>query len=108
MYRNYLIACDACVQLRLYGLGQPSAALVDGIAAGVPSVASEELAATCEAPSYVRVIPGASPLLLAEALAYIYESPSNQCRASNPERIEYCNAHSFEHYSNRLKTILGW
>ena len=50
VYRDYFIACDACVQLRLYGLGQPSAALADSIAAGVPSVASDELAATCEEP----------------------------------------------------------
>jgi glycosyltransferase involved in cell wall biosynthesis len=109
VYRDYFIACDASVQLRLYGLGQPSAALADSIAAGVPSVASDELAATCEAPSYVRTVPAPSPLLLAEALANIYESRSKEeSRAFNPERIEYCNKHSFEQYSLRLKTVLGW
>ena len=59
IYRDFMLAADAAVQLRLYGLGQFSAALADCISAGLPCVATDELAAACDAPAYVETVPSA-------------------------------------------------
>jgi hypothetical protein len=57
------------VQLRTYGLGGLSGALLDCAAGGLPSATNESLlAAAIGVPDYVRSIADAvSPLLLAEA-----------------------------------------
>lgn len=109
LYRDYLLGADAGIQLRSYGLGQPSAALVDCISAALPVVANEGLAETCDSPSYVSAIPDAvSPLLIAEALAAIYESSRGQKRDRLfEERAEYCARHSFDFYVDRLRQILS-
>ena len=106
-YRDFLIASDAALALRTYGFGQPSAALTDCIAAGLPTVATVELADTCDAPSYVNtVVEDLSPLLIAEQLAAIRnEAIPRDCRRD--EREEYLRVHSFEYYVQRLHEILG-
>lgn len=105
-YRDFMVASDASISLRTYDLGQPSAALLDNISAGLPTVSSAELAETCEAPSYVRRVPSRwSPLLIAEALAVLHEA--RDCRQSVlEERAEYCRNHSFDLYCARLKEVL--
>jgi glycosyltransferase involved in cell wall biosynthesis len=106
-YRDFLIASDAAIALRTYGFGQPSAALSDCIAAGLPSVATVELAEACESPSYVRTIgEGLSPMQIAEQLAAIRE----EARLREwwlVERADYLRMHSFEYYVQRLREILG-
>jgi glycosyltransferase involved in cell wall biosynthesis len=72
MYRDYLVGADLAVQLRVYGLGGLSGGLLDCAAAGLPTVTNDSLGASVGVPDYVRCIPDApSPLLLAEALAYL-------------------------------------
>jgi glycosyltransferase involved in cell wall biosynthesis len=106
-YRNFMIASDAAIQLRTYGLGQPSAGLVDCISAGLPSVSGCSLADACDAPSYVFRIPdNISALLLAERLAECYEAHLSR-RDTEEERILYCRQHSFEYYAERLTEILN-
>ena len=107
-YRDLLIASDAAIQLRTYGFGQPSAALADCISAALPAVAGEELAASCDAPSYVSRVPDhISPLLIAEKLAEIWDRRWDR-PAFSAERLHYCELHSFERYARGLTEILGF
>jgi glycosyltransferase involved in cell wall biosynthesis len=106
-YRNFMIACDAAVQLRAYDFGQPSAALADCISAGIPTVSNCSLAETCDAPSYVARIPDhISALLIAESSAEIWDRRQNRMAMAG-ERSAYCEQHSFEHYATRLTEILN-
>jgi glycosyltransferase involved in cell wall biosynthesis len=106
-YRNFMIACDAAVQLRTYDFGQPSAALADCISAGIPAVSTCSLAETCDAPSYVARIPDhISSLLLAERLAEIWDRRQIRMETAE-ERMDYCRQHSFETYGTRLTEILN-
>lgn len=106
-YRDFLIASDAAVQLRIYGFGQLSAALADCVSAGLPCVASSDLAKSCDAPAYVSTVPDRfSPLQVAEQLALIWEAQAG--RASDGEaRAAYLKTHNFEYYAKRLIEILG-
>jgi glycosyltransferase involved in cell wall biosynthesis len=106
LYRDYMLAADAAVQLRAYGLGQPSAALVDCISAGLPSVSTDELAASCDAPAYIVTVPTrCSPLHVAEGLATVWEG--RQDRSSvREQRQAYLASHNFDYYARRLIEIL--
>lgn len=105
-YRNFMAAADAAIQLRSYGFGQPSAALADCISAGLPAVASNELALSCDAPPYIERVPDhTSPLLVAEGLARIWER-SRDREAHEEQRQEYLRQHSFAVYARRLREIL--
>lgn len=106
-YRDYMLASDAAVQLRAYGFGQPSAALVDCVSAGLGCVASNELALSCDSPEYVRMVPDrASALHVAEQLAAIWESGHDR-GAHTEARRSFLAAHSFDYYARRLAEILG-
>lgn len=106
-YREFLVASDAAVHLRNHGFGQASQALGDCISAGLPSVANDELAKSCDAPGYVSTVPDwFSPLQVAEELAQIWELRSEV--ASRRElRAAYLNTHNFGQYARRLAEILG-
>ncbi len=106
-YRDFLLASDAAVQLRSYGFGQFSAALADCISAGLPCVASSELAKSCDAPGFVLTVPDRfSPLQVAEQLALIWEAQTE--RAFHEEaRRAYLETHNFKYYGTRLLEILG-
>jgi glycosyltransferase involved in cell wall biosynthesis len=106
-YRDFLIASDAAVQLRNYGFGQLSAALTDCISAGLSCVANNDLARSCDAPSYVAVVPDRfSPLQVAEQLALIWEAQSGAVW-NRDARAAYLETHNFEYYAKRLIEILG-
>jgi glycosyltransferase involved in cell wall biosynthesis len=106
-YRDFLVASDAAVQLRAYGLGQLSAALTDCISAGLPIVASSDLAKSCDAPEYVSTVPDCfSPLQVAEHLALIWENQVSR-EAHFEARSAYLETHNFEYYGKRLLEILG-
>src|SRR5690606_12020243 len=82
--RHLLMAADAAVQLRKYGVGQTSPELCDCVAAGVPSVTNENLGAACDSPAYVVRVPNIhSPLLVAEALANLHESGGSMYSGSD-------------------------
>lgn len=106
-YRDFLVASDAAVQLRTYGFGQFSAALTDCISAGLPCVASSELAKSCDAPEYVSIVPDRfSPLQVAEQLALIWEAQTGRGPHVDA-RAAYLGTHNFEHYAKRLAEILA-
>jgi len=106
-YRDFLIASDAAVQLRTYGFGQLSASLTDCISAGLPCVASANLAESCDSPGYVSRVPDKfSPLQIAEQLALIWEAQTG--RGSHAAaRAAYLETHNFDYYAKRLIQILG-
>ena len=107
VYRDYLLGADLAVQLRTYGLGGLSGALLDCAAAGLPTVVNESLAAAVGVPDYVRSIPDAlSPLLLAEAWSDLREE--GLC-AKRPEsaRCAYAEQRSFRTYALGLCQALG-
>jgi glycosyltransferase involved in cell wall biosynthesis len=108
-YRDYLLAVDAGVQLRTYDYGQPSAALADCIAAGLPVVTNDSLAKSCDAPFYVSCVHDhISPLLVAERLAEIWERRARDCPRLPAERRRYCEDHSFDRYAALVLNALGF
>jgi glycosyltransferase involved in cell wall biosynthesis len=109
MYRDYAVAADAAVQLRTYGFGQPSAGLTDCVSAAVPTVATESLAAACEAPEFVLTVPDRfSPLHVAQKLAELYTGGRTDRTELLDQRAEFLRTHSFEHYAIRLMESLGY
>ena len=68
-YRDYLAAADCTVQLRRAPAGSISGALMDAVAAGIPSVAAATLTEAIMPPCYVRsVADDAEPAEIAVAL----------------------------------------
>ena len=105
-YQAYLAAADAAIQLRNYEFGGLSGAMLDGIAAGLPTVANEHLAEAMQSPSYVARIPnGLSPVLAAEKLMDIFE---NGCPGLEEERRAFLDAHSVDAYAKGLMIGLGF
>lgn len=101
-YRDYLVGCDFGVQLRTFGFGSLSGALLDCVAAGLPTITNTSLAEAVEIPnSYTRIIPNSlSPLLLAEAIANLI--PEMEGRDRNIERKSFCRERSAEAYARAL------
>jgi glycosyltransferase involved in cell wall biosynthesis len=106
-YQAYLAAADAAIQLRNYEFGGLSGAMLDGIAAGVPTIANEHLAEAMESPSYVARIPnGLSPVLAAEKLLEIFDRDR---RADyEEERNAFLKGHSVDAYAKRLMIGMGF
>ncbi len=105
-YQALLIGADAAIQFRTYGLGGLSGALLDEIAVGLPTVANASLAEAMQAPSYVLAVPdGISPVLAAEQLATIMESPGRV--RNEEERRAFCATHSVENYASLMLRGLG-
>jgi hypothetical protein len=106
-YQDYLIGADLGIQLRTYGLGGLSGALLDCAAAGLPSVANASLAAAVGVPDYVRSIPDPiSPLLLAEALADLRDSGLTNERPEKARRA-FSEQRSFAAYGRELCDALA-
>ena len=106
--RDLLAASDAGIQLRNYEFGKASTPLSNCISAGLPCVATDDMAVSCDSPSYVATVPDHfSPLHVAEKLASIWESRPD--RASfQQERMAYLSTHNFSYYGSRLMNILGF
>jgi len=105
-YRQFMIASDAAIQLRSYGFGQYSAALGDCISAALPSIATTDLAASCEAPDYVRTVPDhKSAVQVAEQLAKIWEDRMPG-ESRMDARKQYLAEHNFAVYVQRLREVL--
>jgi glycosyltransferase involved in cell wall biosynthesis len=103
VYRDYLAGADLGIQLRTYGFGGLSGALMDCAAAGLPTVANTALARACDTPaSYVHSIPDSiSPVLLAEALADLLEAELN-LRRPEEERAAFSDRRSLARYAADL------
>jgi len=103
-YRDYLLAADCGLQLRIGGRGNVSGALQDCIAAGLPAVASADLAESLEAPSYVRRVSDALDVQdIANALAVLLTWKTD----TEQERAAYAAPHSMDVYAEGLCKILG-
>ena len=106
-YQDYLVGSDLAIQLRTYGFGSLSGALLDCAAAGLRSVSNASMAEAVGAPtSYVRSIPNAiSAVLLAEALADLIESGPSAAELEN-DRADFSDERSFRRYAARLCDVL--
>lgn len=105
-YRRFIIAADAGIQLRSHFYGGISGALTDCVAAGLPTVANEDLAAAIQAPSYVeRVSDRPESRQVADALATSLARDRDR-RGHERERLAFAAEHSFDTYARRLLTRL--
>jgi glycosyltransferase involved in cell wall biosynthesis len=103
VYCNHLLAADCGLQLREGGLGNISGALADCIAAGLPSVATRDLAENIAAPSYVRRVSDTLDVAeIADALEATLEAPRN----TEPERAAHCETFSMARYAQKLLDML--
>jgi hypothetical protein len=103
-YRDYLLAADCGLQLRIGGANNVSGALQDCIAAGLPTVASADLADTLEAPSYVRRVADVpDPAEIARQLSLLLTWKID----TEYERAAYAAAHGMAGYAEGLCKILG-
>lgn len=104
-WRTWLLAADGAIQLRTHRFGGISGALMDCIAAGVPTVANEDLAAALDAPSTVaRVADEFTAAEVAESLDRLLARGGGRDEAT---RVRYCAEHSMEHYTDCLLAALG-
>jgi glycosyltransferase involved in cell wall biosynthesis len=105
-YRDHLLAADYGLQLRRGGSGNISGALSDCIVAGLPTVASRDLADNVDAPSYIRrVADEPDPREIADAfIALIVAGPVRA--AWDAERRDYCERRSMTRYARNLCEIL--
>lgn len=105
LYRDWLLAADAGIQLRNYGLGGLSGALNDCIGAALPTVANETLAVNMRAPDFVKRISNDLRVTdLAEALGSVLESGHRPIE----EASEHATRYSFEVYCREMLTTLGF
>lgn len=108
LYQAYLQAADIGIQLRTFGQGGLSGALLDCISAGLPTVTTDDLASTMEAPSYVARVPNhLSPVLIAEAALSLTDRRQHDSR-NREEREHYYAAHNFGLYAELLCEGLGF
>lgn len=102
VYMDHLVAMDVGVQLRTIGMGQLSGALLDCVAASLPTITSAGLAESIEAPPFVRAIRDASsPLLVADGIARLLEDLPSVPRP-HASWADYVEDHSFARYAERL------
>jgi glycosyltransferase involved in cell wall biosynthesis len=107
IYRLWLAAADVGVQLRAYQLGGLSGALLDCIAAALPTVSTQHLTEVADAPSYVVPVPDQiSPVLVAERIMEILDTGTHLQRPL-AERDAVLAVRNFENYADRLLQALG-
>jgi glycosyltransferase involved in cell wall biosynthesis len=105
-YIQYLLAGDIVLQIRKIPFGQVSGALLDAVSAGMHGVASENLAASIEAPEcVVRVNDEASPTLYAENIAELIDSGAYLQRPG-PGWDGFVEKHAFARYARKLISVL--
>ena len=105
-YRDYLLAADMGIQLRNHFFGGLSGALLDCVAAGLPTVANKDLAEAVEAPQYVVRVPDSPDgMMLADGMHRILRQ-----RSDSEEIIrsveQFASEHSFETYVRRFLDIV--
>ena len=101
-YRRFVVAADAGVQLRNHFFGGLSGALMDCVAAGLPTVANDDLAAAVEAPAYVARVPDRpSPEAVAAGLEACLTRGADRSR-HEPAREAFAAAHGFDAYARAL------
>jgi glycosyltransferase involved in cell wall biosynthesis len=102
-YNDYLLGADVAIQLRTYGLGGLSGAVLDCAAAGLPMVTNESLGTAVGVPTaYSRMVPDAlSPLQIAEAVVSLLDA-GLAVRRPDRERQAFCEERSLASYTTGL------
>jgi len=104
-WRTWLLAADGAIQLRTHRFGGISGALMDCIAAGVPTVANEDLAAALDAPATVARVPDTFTAdMVAGSLGSLLARGDGRDEAT---RVSYCAEHTMENYVGCLLAALG-
>lgn len=107
-YENFLLASDFAIQLRTFGFGGLSGAVLDCISAGVPTVVNNDLAESTNSPDYIqRINDHISALLIAESLYDGFQKQKHILR-NNHERVKYIETHNFKKYAVNFMQILGF
>lgn len=107
-YKDFLVASDFAIQLRTYGFGGLSGAILDCISSGLPTVVNEDLAEATNSPKFIlRTKDHISALLMAESIYEAYKEQKHQNRL-NIERKEYLEKHNFQKYAEDLMKLLGF
>lgn len=106
-YKDFLLASDFAIQLRTYGFGGLSGAILDCISSGLPTVVNEDLAEATNSPNFMlRTNDHISALLMAESIYDEYKNGKFRNRL-NIERKEYLEKHNFKKYAEDLMNLLG-
>ena len=105
-YQSFLAAADIGIQLRGHFFGGLSGALLDCIAAGLPTVANRDLAEAVETPDFVaRVSDHPTGCEVATAIEHLRTIQRNDPRHT-AVRDRYMAKHSFERYADGLLDLL--
>lgn len=106
--KDFLLAVDAAVQLRMSVLLSLSGALADCIAFGVPTMTTRDIADEMEAPPYVVTTGSAtSSLLIAEALDGLCEYRREHAPMIEAKRLDYLASRNVDAYARGLLAGLG-
>lgn len=105
-YRDYVLAIDAGVQLRISQFLGVAGALSDMAAYGTTAMGSFGLTVDVDTPPYIDRLPDeVSPLMVAEALEYRLANPVSATEREEQRRA-YLEAKSPRVYAERLLAIL--
>lgn len=105
-FHDFLLAADVAIQLRTYGLGGLSGALLDCAAAGLPCVANQGLFdAVAPPPAFTAAIPDSlSVVLLAEQVMAL--AGRRGTKPTEAARRAFCRERSLSRYAAHLMTAL--
>ena len=105
-FRDYLLAVDLGLQLRISPLLGVSGPLSDLAAFGTPAVASSGLCVDVDTPAYVDRLPDdVSPVLVAEAVEHRLAHPMTHAEREEL-RVDYIARKSPERYAELLLALL--
>ncbi len=106
-YSDMLLAVDIAVQLRMSSLLTLSGALLDCIAFGIPTIATQGMVIDVDAPRFVTAIPDRiSPLLIAEAIVVNGKRRNTASEEIESQRLAYLADHSSDQYAAALLNSL--
>ena len=105
-YRLFIVAANAGIQLRAHFYGGISGALADCVAAGLPTVANEDLATAIDAPCYISRVPDRPTAdQVVDALSNCLINSADRHRQEQA-RLAYSRKHNFDDYARRLLSRL--
>ncbi len=105
-FRDYLLATDIGIQLRISSLLGVSGPLADLAGFGVASVASSGLVQDIDAPAFIAAVPEyVSPVMIARSVEQILTNavPDSEREAL---RLEYLQSHSPSKYAREFLVVL--
>ncbi len=106
VFRDYVLAVDIGLQLRVSPLLGVSGPLSDMAAYGTPAMASSGLAIDVDTPAFIDRLPDEmSPLMVAEALEYRLANPMDPV-VKEQQRLDYLDRKSPRRYAEALLALL--